>query len=119
MHGFIADPRPCRGRLTTSRYSSPFDTVRIGIPIPTATSCAAERHPFPFPGPLWEQVQNGEVKWIAWSSIPWSRTIRAARVLSSPPERRMTAFRAGERVAGRFIRRISVRDRIRRKTAAP
>jgi hypothetical protein len=65
MHGFIADPRPCRGRLTISRYSSPFDTVRIGIPIPTATSCAAERHPFPFPCPLWEQVQNGEVKWIA------------------------------------------------------
>ena len=54
-----------RGAFTSSRSSSPFDTVRIGIPIPTATSCAAERHPFPFPGPLWEQVQNGEVKWIA------------------------------------------------------
>src|SRR6185369_15924927 len=61
----------------------------IGMLYSCATRTASDLQPEFFP----VQVQKGEVKLRASTSIPRSSIILTARVESSPPERRAIAFR--------------------------
>jgi hypothetical protein len=58
------------------------------IPPSFFTAVIAAAHPAFFG----VQVQKGEIKLIAYNSIPCSNISLAARVLSSPPDRSPTAF---------------------------
>ncbi len=83
MQGFIPEPYPCFGFCTISRYSFLNATCLSAISPSSLTAVTTAGHPALFG----VQVQKGEVKLIAYTSIPCSNISFADSVLSSPPDR--------------------------------